>query len=472
MSDSSERGGNAPSEVDGPPRDHILADENIGALLWRLSIPATVGMAVMATYNLVDAIFIGRGVGALGLAGLAIVFPLQLIVMSVGQLIGMGGSSIISRALGSGDIARAHRTFGNVLTLILVAAGAITAAGFGYIDALLKVFGATDAILPYARSYLAIILWGTAFRCYGMAHNNIIRSEGRARVAMVTMMVGAIVNIILDPILIFGLKMGMQGAALATVIAQGCSSTFIISYFASGKSSIGMRLRDMRPDFGIVREILAVGSASFGRMAAGSIVMVVLNHSLGQYGGNIAIATFGLINRLTQFLFMPIIGFAQALQPVAGFNYGAKRFEMAKRTMRISGVRATIFSIVSFTIIMTLPHYLARLFTNDPELLGMAVPAMRIVAAAFPVIGLQMLGAAMFQAFGRAAHALFLTLSRQVLFLIPLVFLLSRLVGLWGIFWSFPAADSLSATVTLILLAREFRRLDRKEAQMVELREA
>jgi len=470
LSDERGRGGQDPAAAGGPPRDHILADENIGALLWRLSIPATVGMAIMATYNLVDAIFIGRGVGSLGLAGLAIVFPLQLIVMSVGQLIGMGGASIISRALGAGNVARAHRTFGNVLTLLLIAAGVITAAGFGYLDGLLRLFGATDAILPYAREYLTIILWGTGFRCYAMAHNNIIRSEGRARVAMVTMMVGAIVNIILDPIFIFGLDMGMKGAALATVIAQGCTTSFIIYYFLSGRSSIRMSPSDMRPDLAIVRETLAVGSASFGRMAAGSVVMVVLNHLLGEYGGNLAIAAFGLINRMTQFLFMPIIGFAQALQPVAGFNYGAKRFEMAKRAMRISGIRATAFSVGSFAIIMLLPQLLVQMFTEDPELIRMAVPAMRIVAAAFPVIGLQMLGAAMFQAFGRAPQALLLTLSRQVLFLIPLVLVLSRLVGLWGIFASFPAADSLSATVTLIMLAREFRRLDHKEAQMVEAR--
>lgn len=470
MSDIHKRGGQDSSEPYVPSRDHILADENIGALLWRLSIPATVGMAIMATYNLVDAIFIGRGVGALGLAGLAVVFPLQLIVMSVGQLIGMGGASIISRSLGAGDEARARRTFGNVLTLILVAAGVITGLGLGYIDGLLKLFGATEAILPYAREYLTIILWGTGFRCYAMAHNNIIRSEGRARVAMVTMMVGALVNIILDPIFIFGFGMGMRGAAAATVIAQGCSTMFIVSYFLSGKSSIGMSFRDMRPDLALIRETLAVGSASFGRMAAGSVVMVVLNHSLGYYGGNLAIAAFGIINRLTQFLFMPIIGFAQALQPVAGFNYGAKRFEMAKRAMRISGIRATIFSVGSFAIIMALAGPLVRMFTDDPDLIGLAAPALRTVSAAFPVIGLQMLGAAMFQAFGRAAHALLLTLSRQVLFLIPLVLVMSRLVGLWGIFASFPAADSLSAAVTLIMLTREFRRLDHKEAQMVEAR--
>jgi len=459
---------------DRPPgdtrRNHILADENIGALLWKLSIPATVGMAVMATYNLVDAIFIGRGVGPLGIAGLAVVFPLQLIVMSFGHMVGMGGASIISRALGAGDRARADRTFGNVLLMVLVISAGITAGGFGFLEVLIRLFGATDEIVPYAREYLSVILWGTAFRCYAMSHNNIIRSEGRARVAMLTMIIGAVTNIILDPILIFGLDMGMRGAAAATVIAQLCSTIYIASYFAVGSTSLRMRLPDLRPSGPIIRETLAVGAASFGRMVAGSAVMIVLNHSLGHYGGNIAIAAFGLIHRLLQFTFMPIIGFGQALQPVAGFNYGARRFSMSKLALRISTIRATVFSLGAFLVLMTLAEPLVRLFTRDQELVALAVPSLRVVAIAFPVVGFQMIGAVMFQALGRATHALFLSLSRQMIFLIPLVLIVPRLMGLDGIFWSFPASDVLSAVVTIVMLVREVARLDRK--QLAEVRSA
>lgn len=448
-------------------RNHILADEDIGALLWRLSVPAMVGMIVMATYNVVDAIFIGRGVGTLGIAGLAICFPVQFIVLAIGQLIGMGGASIISRALGAGDEARAHRTLGNALVLVLVIAGAITAAGLGLLDELLRLFGATDEILPYAREYLSVILWGTAFRCYAMSHNNIIRSEGRARVAMVTMFIGAGMNIILDPIFIFGLGMGMRGAALATVLSQACTTTFIAVYFLSGRSSLSMSVRDLRPSIPIVREMLAIGASSFGRMVAGSATVIILNRTLGHYGGNVAIAAYGVINRLLHFAFMPILGFAQGLQPVAGFNYGARRFAMARLALRVSSIRSTVFATGSFVVLFLFTRPLIGIFTLDVELIELSIPALRMIALAFPLIGIQMMGATMFLALGRAGPALFLSLSRQIIFLIPLVVLLPIWMGLRGIFVAFPIADTVATVITLLMLAREFARLRRIEDALV-----
>lgn len=461
MAGTDERDACTAAPAGGTSRNHILADEDIGALLWRLSIPATVGMAVMATYNLVDAIFIGRGVGALGIAGLAICFPVQLAVMSFGHLIGMGGASMISRALGAGDVARASRTLGNVLTLALLIAGIIMAIGFGFLGGLLKLLGATEAILPYSREYLSVILWGTVFRCYAMSQNNIIRSEGRARVAMSVMLIGALINIALDPIFIFGLGWGMRGAALATVIAQACTTTFIAYYFLTGRSGLSMRFSDMLLSFPIVREVFAVGAASFSRMAAGSLLIAVLNRSLGHYGGDLAIAAYGMINRLLHFAFMPVMGFAQALQPVAGFNYGARRFGMAKRALRISAVRSTLFAGGAFLILMVLSRPSIALFTREEELIALAVPALRTIALAFPVVGIQMMGAAMFQALGRAGPALFLSLSRQIILLIPLVLVLPLVFGLAGIFAAFPAADILATTITVLMLLREFARLDR-----------
>lgn len=448
------------------PRNHILADSDIGSLLWRLSIPATVGMAVMATYNLVDAIFIGRGVGTLGIAGLAICFPVQMITLAIGQLIGMGGASIISRALGAGDEERAHRAFGNALVLTIIFAAALTAGGLAFIDQLLSIFGATEEVLPYAHEYLSVILWGTAFRTYAMSHNNIIRSEGRARIAMTTMLIGAGVNIVLDPIFIFGLELGMRGAALATILAQACTTTFIASYFISGSSSLTMSLKDLRLSPPIVRESLAVGASSFARMVAASATIVVINRTLGHYGGNIAIAVYGVLNRLLHFAFMPILGFAQALQPVAGFNYGARRFEMAKRALRVSSVRSTVFGIGAFFVLIVFARPAIELFSRDAELIEMAVPALRTIALAFPLIGVQMMGATMFLALGRAGPALFLTLSRQMIFLIPLVLVLPVLMGVRGVFVAFPIADTLATAVTLVMLAREFARLGRLQEAM------
>ena len=453
------RDGRRATRPDGPSREHILSDTDIGALLWRLSIPATIGMIVMATYNLVDTIFIGRGVGPLGIGGLAICFPVQLLVMSIGTLLGVGGASIISRALGAGNKTRAHNTLGNVLTLVLIISGGIMLVGFSYLDQILTLFGATEELLPYSRRYLSVILWGTAFRCYVMSHHNIIRSEGRARIAMTSMLIGALVNIALDPIFIFGLDMGLKGAALATVIAQACSTTFIALYFATGRSGLSMSFENLRLRWSIVREVLAVGASSFARMAAGSIMLVVLNHSLAHYGGNMAIAAYGIINRLLHFLFMPVIGFAQGLQPVAGFNYGARRFDLAKLALRISVIRSTLFVASAFVAMYVFARPLVGFFTEDRELITLAADALRIISLAFPLIGVQMMGTVMFQAFGRAGPALFLSLSRQIILLIPLVLILPRFLGLDGVFWAFPAADTTATAITVVMLLREFARL-------------
>ena len=444
--------------ADDPAHEHILADSDVGGLLWRLSIPATVGMAVMATYNIVDTIFIGRGVGTLGIAGLAICFPVQLVIMSLGHLVGMGSASIISRALGARDRERVHRALGNALTLILILSASIMVLGHGFLDGLLRLFGATEQILPYARAYMSTILWGAGFACYSMAHSNIIRAEGRATVAMTRMLIGAGVNMVLDPIFIFGLDMGIRGAAIATVIAQACSAAFIAAYLAGGRSSLSMRLGDMRLSFPIVRETVAVGASSFARMAAGSVVMVVLNRSLGHYGGNLAIAAYGVIHRLVQFAFMPLMGFAQALQPVAGFNYGAKRFQMVRHAMHVSGIRATVFAACTFVGFMVFARPLIGIFSRDQDLIRLAVPAMRTVVVAFPVLGIQTVGAALFQAFGRARPALFLSLARQMLFFIPLVLVLPTFLGLPGVFVAFPAADLLAGTIAIAMILREFRR--------------
>jgi len=466
VTDNPHRAERSGAAIPDASRNHILSDTDIGALLWRLSIPATIGMVVMATYNLVDTIFIGRGVGPLGIGGLAICFPVQMLVMSIGTLLGMGGASIISRALGAGDEARAQRTLGNVLSLVVLISAGIMAVGFSNLDGILRLFGATEELLPYSHQYLSVILWGTAFRCYAMSHNNIIRSEGRARIAMTSMLIGALVNIALDPIFIFGLDMGLRGAAIATVIAQGCSTVFIAIYFASGRSGLSMGLRDLALSRSIVRETLAVGAASFGRMAAGSVALIVLNHSLAHYGGTMAIAAYGVINRLLHFLFMPVIGFAQGLQPVAGFNYGGKRFRLAKLALRITVLRATVFVASAFVLLFVFARQLVGVFTDDAELIAVTVPALRVVSLGFPVIGIQMSGAAMFQAFGRAWPALFLSLSRQIILLIPLVLILPRLFGLEGIFWAFPGADITATAVTVVMLFREFARLRDMEGAM------
>ena len=444
-------------------KDHILSDENIGALLWKLTIPATVGMAVMATYGLVDTIFIGHAVGPLGIGGIALVFPIQMLVMAIGHMVGMGGASIISRALGAGDAARAKRTLGNVVSLIVLISAALMAAGFMFADDLLHLLGASENLLPYARDYLLIMLWGIPLRAFAMGSNNIVRSEGRAKVAMTTMILSAGINIVLDAVFIFGLGMGVKGAAIATVIATGCASVFLLIYFTSGFSGLSLRFGSLRLDFAIVRETIAVGFASFTRMLSASVVMVILNRSLGFYGGDMAIAAYGIINRVVHFMFMPMMGFAQALQPVAGFNYGAGRFTKAKEAFKLSVIRATILGTVSVSLIMIFARPILGIFSRDVELIAVSTPALRIIIAAFPLVGFQFMGAALLQAHGRAIPAIALSLARQVILLIPLVLILPRVFGLTGIFVSFPLASIGATTLALVLLTQEMRFLSRHE---------
>ncbi len=449
-----------------PPRDdHILNDENIGRLIWRLSIPATVGMLVMATYGFVDRIFVGRGVGPLGIGGIAIVFPIQLATMAIGHMIGMGGASIISRALGAGDQELAERTLGNVASLALGIAGVIMLFAFPFSEQLLRLFGATEGLMPYAREYLLIILWGTPFRAYTMANNNIIRSEGRARVAMTTMLVSAGLNIVLDPIFIFGLDMGVKGAALATVIAMGCASTFVAVYFAGGFSGLRLRLRAFALRADIVRETLAIGVSSFIRMVSGSVVVVILNRSLGRHGGDIAVAAYGAIHSLIHFAFMPMLGFSQALQPIAGFNYGAKRYAKAKEALRIATVRSTVVGLAAYALLMIFAGPLMRVFGDNPELIRIGVPMLRIVIAVFPVVAFQLMGASLLQAHGRALSAFILSLSRQIIILIPLILILGPRFGVKGIAAAFPISDLVSAAVAIVLLVAEVRFLNRMEAE-------
>ena len=333
-------------------RKQILDDDNIKKLLFKLSLPATVGMIVMALYNLVDTIFIGRSVGSLGIAGLAIVFPLQMFIMSIAQMLGIGSASIISRSLGAKNFDKAKLTFSNVYLVSIFFSILIVGAGLIFSSSILKSFGATENILPFAKDYFGIIIFGTFFFSFDMISNNIIRSEGHAKVAMFSMFTGAILNIILDPIFIFGFKMGIKGAALATVLSQMCMTIYILFFFRSGKSSLHIKDIYPRLKIKIIKEIMAVGSASFFRMVLGSLLVIIVNNSLKVYGGDIAIAAYGVISRLVRFIFMPLFGIAQGLQPVLGYNFGAKRYKKAKLSVTIAMRNATIITSLGFITIM------------------------------------------------------------------------------------------------------------------------
>ncbi len=442
-------------------RETLLGQESIGKLLVRLSVPATIGMIVGALYNVVDTIFIGRGVGALAIGGLTIAFPIQIFMMGLALMIGLGSASVVSRNLGAGNKERAYHTAGNAMSISIVFGLLIMLFGRIFLQPLIYLFGATDTLAVYAREYMSVILLGSVFITFAMAVNNLARAEGNATIAMISMVLGTGMNIILDPIFIFGFKMGIRGAAIATVISQGLSFSFLIIYFMSGKSILKIRLKHFIPNFKLLVEVFTLGVPSFIRHLGSVVFMTVLNNTLKVYGGDMYIAAAGVMNRLLSFAMMPVFGLAQGFQPIAGFNYGAKNLSRVKQSLKISLLASVITGTFFFLIMMIFPGSLMKLFTNDQTMIDIGKTALRIVVFALPAIGVQVIGATYFQAVGKAVPSLFLGMSRQVLFLIPLALLLPLLFGLNGVFLAFPSADIFATILTVTWLVKGVRGLEK-----------
>ncbi len=440
-------------------RQEMLANERIGKLLWKLSLPAGIGMFVMTLYNVVDTIFIGHAVGPLGIAGLSIVFPIQILTMGLGMMIGIGGASLISRSLGVRDFQRAERTLGNAIFSIFVLGILLAVVGLSNSSFWLRLFGASETILPYAKDYLDVILLGVVFRMFSMSANSLIRAEGNARVPMISMIIGAILNILLDAVFIIALGMGIKGAAIATVLSQVVTSLYIIHYYLFQNSSLKVHLRNFVPAYTVMREIIIIGFGSFVRTAGGSLVAIIVNRTLVAYGGDLAVASYGLVHRTMMFIFMPIMSIGQGLQPILGFSYGARRPDRALQVIRLSAIVATIFSTISFLIIFFLPAPIMRIFTNDSSLVSAGSYAAKMIFFVAYLIGFQMVGSVVFQALGKAVPTFVTATSRQILFLLPLVFILPRFLQLDGIWLSFPIADALSFILTLALFIPQIRAL-------------
>ncbi len=427
----------------------ILADDNLKRLLFKLSLPAITGMFVMALYNLVDTIFIGRSVGALGIAGLSIVFPIQMIIMAVGQLLGIGGASVISRRLGEGNIEQAKKVLGTIYTSIIILGLSITIISTIFKTQLLQTFGATEAILPFALDYYEIIILATIFNITSMTSNNLVRAEGHAKVAMLSMIIGAGLNIIFDPIFIFVFDMGIRGAAIATALAQLIAAIYIISFMNSKDSILNIKLKNLKLNFHIIKQVFSIGISSFMRNVAGSIVFIVMNRSLGYYGNDLSIAAYGIVQRFLRFLVLPTIGIAQGLQPIAGFNYGAKQYDKVKRVSKLAILWASCLTSIAFLVAELLPRQMMMIFTDSPELIDIGANAMRLMMMMVPIVGFQIMATSLFQALGKATPALITSMSREIIFLIPAILILPRFFGLNGIWFSTPLSDLLAVLLTL-----------------------
>lgn len=424
-------------------------------------------MVANAMYNLVDTIFVGRGVGSLAIGALAISFPLQMLIVAIAQTIGIGAGSAVSRNLGAGKVNQAKYVVGNSFFCVILLSFIVSAIGLTFTDQILIFFGATQTILPYARDYTVIILWGLTFFSFAISSNNLIRAEGNARVAMISMLIGALLNIILDPLFIFGFKLGIQGAALATVLAQFCAFLYILHYLYGKETTLRVELMHFIPDLTIIREMITVGLPSFARLSSGSVSTLLVNQSLRFYGGDLAIIILGVIIKITRFLFMPMFGVVQGMQPIAGYNYGARQYERVFEVLYLT-IKILFFISTFLCLIMVLwPGKVFTIFTSDLQVIQTGVPVMRIMLFSIPVLSIQMTGSTLFQALGKAIPAMVFSLLRRVLLFIPFIIILPRVsqLGLLGIWISYPLADIFSAVITWIFLRNQVQKI-RLEAEL------
>jgi putative MATE family efflux protein len=439
----------------------LLLNGNLTVLLFKFSAPATIGMVVGAFYNIIDTIFVGKGVGSLAIAALSIVLPIQLIMMGIGTMLGIGSASIISRALGRNRKDIAQDVFGNAVVLNLLISALCMVLIYPFMDKFLIFFGASAQVLPYAKDYAYIILAGFIFLSFAISSNSCIRAEGSPRAAMYAMGIGALMNIILDPIFIFVLGMGIKGAAIATVISQALSTVYIIFYILFGKSIFNINIAVLKLRFPLVREILTLGFPSFLRSTMASFIILIFNRLLSFYGGDLYIAIMGIGLRLLSLVQMPLIGITQGFSTIVGFNYGARLYPRVKKVLGIAAVWTIVIAGAGFLVMMIFPRFVITLFSSDAELIGEGIGILRIVILFLPFIGVQMLGGGLFQSIGKAVPALVLTISRQVLFLVPAAFLLPMVFGLNGVWMAVPVADFLSVAVTGIWVSREIKNFNK-----------
>ena len=431
---------------------NILDSDRVGWLLLIFTIPAFLAMAVNTLYNVVDTIFIGRYVGSDAIAGLALVFPIQILSIGFGMVSGIGGASLVSRLLGSNQKSRAELALGNSFTLTFVLSVALTVVGLSNVPWWCNVLGATPNTISYASDYLYIILIGMFFMTLTFALSSLIRAGGNAKVPMIGMILSAVLNIILDWIFIVPLEAGVKGAAWATVIAQVIGVVYFMSYYFIGKSELRFKLSNLKPDWKITWEIIVIGSSALGMTLAGSLSAIVVNRTVVAFGGDIAMSAWGILNRVMMFAIMPAIVIGQGLQPIVGFNYGARRFDRALKSIKISVIVTTAIGLMVFWAVYFHPGAAIRIFISDKELIDVGSHAARRVFCAMYLIGLINIGATVFQSIGKAVQAFLSTTSRSMLFLLPAVLILPRFLGLDGVWWAFPITDFMTFALVMGML--------------------
>lgn len=451
-------------------RSNLLGNESIPKLIWKFSVPAIVGMMVQALYNVVDRIFLGAGVNKMSIGGVYLTFPLFLFLMAFGMLIGIGGNSLSSIRFGEGKKKESEIILGTSLYLAIIFGVVISGIFLINLKGFLKIFGASDTLMPYAYDYGKIILFGAPFQMVGFAMNNFIRGEGNPNAAMITMFIGAITNIILDYIFIFPMNMGVSGAALATTIGQILSCAWVIRYFLSDKALLKLRKETFKFNSHYCKQIFELGISPFAMQIVASGINIILNNFLKIYGGDLATSSMSVIYSVSQIAFMPIFGINQGIQPILGFNFGAHKYRRVQHTLRIAIVIGSVYMILNWAFTMIRPDLLIKIFISRPEdykvIKNIAIPGLRIYNCMIFLLGYQIVGTSLFQAIGKAKIGFILTMTRQLIYLLPLLLILPRFFGLTGVWSAIPISDALSTvTATYFLVKSGFlvKKIERDE---------
>jgi len=440
-----------------PSRSTALGTDSIGKLLFKQALPASIGILVMSLNVLVDTIFVGNWIGPIAIAAINVVLPVSFFIAALGMAIGIGGSSVISRALGGGNKNRALKTFGNQITLTLLLTTLMVVLGLVFINDLIPAFGGKGDIFEPAKIYYRIVLYGVPLLALSMMGNNVIRAEGKPKFAMIAMIIPSIGNLLLDYIFIYLMDWGMAGAAWATTISYGLSFSYILYFFLSKSSELKISFAHFGLNLSILKEISALGFVTLSRQAVVSVTYLLMNNILFNYGGEASVAAYGIIGRMLMFALFPVLGVTQGFLPIAGYNYGAKQYKRVRESINKAIKYASGLALFVFAAIMIFPEQIVSVFTTDPDILSETPSYMRYVFAATPIIAIQLIGSAYFQAIGKAVPALLLTLTRQGFFFIPLIFTLPIFFGELGVWISFPIADLLSTIVTGYFLNKEIK---------------
>lgn len=442
-----------------------LGTESVGKLLLKYSVPAIIGMLVNALYNVVDRIFIGNipGVGPLAITGVGVTMPIMSITLAFAMLIGIGCTTNISIKLGQGKKEDAQKIIGNGITLSIIISLILSIIGIVFGNQILHLFGASDQTLYYAKSYIYIILAGTVFNTLGFTLNNTIRGDGNPKLAATIMVVGCITNVILDAVLIFVFNLGIQGAAIATVISQIVTALWGLMYYVKGKSNLTFEKSSLKLDKSLVKSIIAIGIAPFSMQIATSLVQVISNNALKMYGGDLAIGAMATISSISMIFLMPIFGLNQGSQPIIGFNYGAKKYDRANKAFKISALISIVILTAGWVLVQLSPETVIGMFNKDPKLMDISVNGIRIYLFMIPIIGISITGSNYIQSVGKAKIATVLSLLRQVILLIPMILILPNFFGLNGVWYASPISDFLSTAITAYILYRELKSYKKEE---------